>query len=187
MTISEQKKSLRTCVRRQERELDPAYKKAADQAIMARICALPEYQAANTVFCFVGTEREIDTAPLMEDILRRGKGLLVPLCAGPGIMELRQIMALSQLRTGAYGILEPQMSAPMIEKTKVDFAVIPCISCDRHGHRLGQGGGYYDRFFQECSVPAVLVCREALIQEQIPVEKHDVIFDRVVTEAAVYG
>ena len=186
MTISEQKKSLRTQVRKLERELSPTYKKATDQVIIARICALPEYQAANTVFCFVGTEREIDTVPLMEDIVRRGKRLLVPRCTGPGIMELRQIIALSQLSAGAYGILEPQMSAPVIEKTEVDFAVIPCVCGDRHGHRLGQGGGYYDRFFEKCSVPSVLVCREAMMQEQIPVEKHDVIFDRVVTEVAVY-
>lgn len=169
-----------------ERELDPAYKKAADARIVERICTLPEYQGAETVFCFVGTAREIDTTALLKDILARGKKLLVPLCTAPGIMELREITSLSQLEAGAYGILEPRPDTPRVDKSEVDFSIIPCVSCDRQGHRLGQGGGYYDRFFEDCSVPTVLVCREALMHERIPLEEHDVVFGTIVTEQAVY-
>lgn len=187
MTVSEQKKNLRTQVRRLERELSPEYKKSADKSITKRIIKLEEYKTAHSVFCFVGTDREIDTTPLLEQILADGKQLLVPLCTGPGVMELRQITALSQLEKGAYGILEPKRDTPVVDGTEVDFAVVPCVSCDRAGHRLGQGGGYYDRFFENCAIPAVLVCREALVQEQIPTEEHDVVFQKVVTEAAVYA
>lgn len=186
MTVSEQKKNLRAVVRKMERELDPEYKKSADLSITNRIFCLPEYKKARSVFCFVGTEREIDTTALLEDALARGKKLLVPLCTGPGVMELRQITALSQLEAGTYGILEPRPDTPEVDKSEVDFAVVPCVSCDRQGHRLGQGGGYYDRFFVDCAVPAVLVCREALIQEVIPVEKHDIVFEKTITELAVY-
>ena len=63
-----------------------------------------------------------------------------------GIMELRQITSLDQLTPGAYGILEPPADSPAIEADGVDFAVLPCLSCSHSGHRLGQGGGFYDRF-----------------------------------------
>ena len=187
MTVSEQKKQLRAKVRNMERELDPAYKKAADARIVERICALPEYRGAETVFCFVGTAREIDTTALLEDILVRGKKLLVPLCIGPGIMELREITSFSQLEAGAYGILEPKPDTLKIDRSEVDFAVIPCVSCDRAGHRLGQGGGFYDRFFESVTIPSVLVCREVLLQESVPVEEHDVVFEKIVTEQACYS
>lgn len=187
MTVSEQKKQLRAKVRKMERELDPAYKKAADARIVERICTLPEYQGAETVFCFVGTSREIDTTALLKDILARGKKLLVPLCTGPGIMELREITSLSQLEAGAYGILEPRPDTPRVDKSEVDFSIIPCVSCDRQGHRLGQGGGYYDRFFESATIPSALICREALLQEYIPAEEHDVAFRKVISETAVYG
>ena len=187
MTVLEQKKQLRAKVRSMERELDPAYKKTADSRIMERVCALPEYRSAETVFCFVGTGREIDTVALLEEILAQGKRLLVPLCTNPGIMELREITSLSQLETGAYGILEPKQDTTKVNKSEVDFAVIPCVSCDRAGHRLGQGGGYYDRFFESVTIPSALVCREALLQEYIPAEEHDVVFRKVISETAVYG
>ncbi len=58
---------------------------------------MPEYQEAQTVFCFVGTDREIDTRPILEDALAAGKTLCVPLCTEPGRMESRQITDLSQL------------------------------------------------------------------------------------------
>lgn len=186
MTISEQKQRLRAEIRRLEQELSAEYKETADERIVQRLTALPEYRTAHSVFCFVGTEREINTMPLLRQILAAGKRLLLPLCTGPGVMELRQITSLSQLEKGAYGILEPKRDTPVVSKTQVDLAVIPCVSCDRAGHRLGQGGGYYDRFFEGHEIPAVLICREALMCAQIPTQTHDVVFPTVVTETAVY-
>lgn len=84
---------------------------------------MPEYQAAVTVFCFVGTDREIDTTAILKDALSSRKRLCVPLCDGDGLMELRQITALDQLVPGAYGILEPSADAPLVDADAVDFAV----------------------------------------------------------------
>ena len=186
MTQTQQKKLLRTAVRGRERELSSDYKQEADKAIVQHICALEGYQRAERVFCFVGTRREIDTTPLLMDVLEKGKWLLVPLCTAPGEMELRRITALDQLCPGAYGILEPVAETQRVDRGAVDFAVVPCLSCDRKGHRLGQGGGYYDRFFEGCEIPSALVCREELMEEEIPVEEHDVVFRTVVTEQGVY-
>ena len=63
-----------------------------------------------------------------------------------GVMELRQIDAMSRLVPGAYGIPEPTRETPLIGTDEVDFAVIPCLSCSHSGLRLGKGGGFYDRF-----------------------------------------
>ena len=122
----------------------------------------------------------------LEDALAAGKRLCVPLCTGPGIMELRQITALSQLSPGAYGIPEPPADAPTISVDETDFAILPCLTCNHLGHRLGQGAGYYDRFLAHYRSGTVLLCREKLIREEIPLEPHDYPVPWVLTERGLY-
>ena len=186
MTKAEDKQRLRRVIRELERQLSPRYKAESSRAIAAHLLAMPEYQAAGTVFCFVGSEREIDTRPILEDALAAGKRLCVPLCTGPGIMELRQVTDLRQLVPGSYGILEPSADSPLVSVDEVDFAVLPCLTCNHLGQRLGQGGGYYDRFLSHYRGGTVLLCREKLIREEIPLEPHDYPVPWVLTERGLY-
>ena len=186
MTKQEGKQQLRRTVRELEARLSPRYKADSSRAIAAHLLAMPEYQTAGTVFCFVGTAREIDTQPILADALAAGKILCVPLCTAPGVMELRRITAPEALSPGAYGILEPPSNAPVIGVDEVDFAVLPCVTCDRFGRRLGKGGGYYDRFLAHYRGGSVLLCREKLIREEIPVEPHDYPVPWVLTERGLY-
>ena len=88
MTRQEEKQRLRQTIRTLERQLSETYKAASSQAICAHLLAMPEYQAASAVFCFVGTEREIDTRPILADALAAGKRVSVPRCTGSGVMEI---------------------------------------------------------------------------------------------------
>lgn len=187
MTRKEEKQLLRQTMRRLEQELSIRYKETSDRAIAAHLLALPEYRAAQTVFCFVGTNREINTLPILEDALSAGKTLCTPLCVDDGIMELRRIDALSQLSvTGAFGILEPAADTPVVSIDAVDFAVIPCMTCSRFGQRLGKGGGYYDRFLSHYRGGMVMLCREKLLRQEIPLEPHDYPIPWVLTERCLY-
>ena len=186
MDIKTQKKELRKKVRAEERRLCGEYKRQADQIIGWRVEGLPEYRQAETVFAFVGMDREIDTRPLLERILADGKRLCVPLCRVAGMMDLKVITSLDELRPGTWGILEPSDSAPSVRADEVDLAVIPCVSCSHEGLRLGQGGGYYDRFLEGFRGCAALICREALTLKDIPVEAHDAVIPVVITEKGVF-
>ena len=186
MTKTEEKQQLRRTMRALESGLSARYKAESSRAIAAHLLAMPEYQEAGTVFCFVGTDREIDTRPILEDVLAAGKRLCVPQCVGKGIMELRQVTDLRQLIPGAYGILEPSADAPLVSLDEVDFAILPCLTCNHLGQRLGQGGGYYDRFLAHYRGGTVLLCREKLIREEIPLEPHDYPVPWVLTERGLY-
>ena len=186
MTKAEDKQRLRRVIRELERQLSPRYKEASSRAIAAHLLAMPEYQAAGTVFCFVGSEREIDTRPILENVLAAGKRLCVPLCTEPGIMELRHVTSLDQLVPGTYGILEPLADAPKVDVDEVDFAILPCVTCNHLGQRLGRGGGYYDRFLSGYRGGTVLLCREKLIREEIPLEPWDMPVPWVLTERGLY-
>ena len=186
MTKQEEKQRLRRTMRALERQLSDKYKAASSRSICAHLLAMPEYQAASAVFCFVGTDHEIDTRPILAHALAAGKRLSVPRCTGPGIMELRQLRSLEELSPGAYGIPEPPESAPVMNPDDVDLAILPCLTCSHLGQRLGQGGGYYDRFLSHYRGGTVLLCREKLIREEIPLEPHDYPVPWVLTERGLY-
>lgn len=186
MTKQEEKQRLRRTIRELESQLSPRYLEASGQAIAVHLLAMPEYRAAGTVFCFAGFGREVDTRPILEDALGSGKTLCVPLCACPGRIALRRITGLDQLTPGAFGIPEPPADSAPVETDEVDFAVLPCVTCDRAGRRLGRGGGYYDRFLARYRGGAVLLCREKLLREEIPVEPHDYPVPWVLTERGLY-
>ena len=186
MTKQEEKQRLRRTMRALERQLSDKYKAASSRSICAHLLAMPEYQAASAVFCFVGTDHEIDTRPILAHALAAGKRLSVPRCTGPGIMELRQLRSLEELSPGAHGIPEPPESAPVMNPDDVDLAILPCLTCSHLGQRLGQGGGYYDRFLSNYRGGTVLLCREKLIREEIPLEPHDYPIPWVLTETGLY-
>lgn len=186
MSIIEEKKALRTFIRKKERTLDPAYKRESADAICRHILALEAYQRADTVFAFVGTEKEIDTTLLLRDALAAGKTLVLPRCAAEHAIDLCVVRSLeADLAAGAYGILEPTASCPLVTADEIGFAVVPCLSFDRAGRRLGQGGGYYDRLLPRLSCPTALICREELLLPEVPVEEHDMRCTMLITERGI--
>ena len=186
-TIAEQKEELRKTIRDRIRGLDPDMVRLSDEAICKQLIEnLAEYKEANTIFCFVGTHMEIDTSLIIRHALKAGKTVAVPLCISMGIMEARRITGLDELKPGSYGILEPEDSCELTDSKDIDFAIIPCISCDRNCERLGQGGGFYDRFLKGRSFAAAVLCRECLMLEKAPKEPWDLAVDLVVTENRIY-
>ena len=129
MTRKEQKEQLRSTIRAMAAALSDKYKERADRAIAAHLTAMPEYQEAGVVFCFVGTGWEIDTRPILNHALQAGKSLCVPRCEAPGVFSLRRINGLEELSEGVYGIPEPSADAEQISPDDVDFAILPCLTC----------------------------------------------------------
>ena len=68
----------------------------------------------------------------------------------------------------------------------IDFAILPCVTCNVLGQRLGHGCGYYDHFLSQYRGGTVLLCREQLLRQEIPVEPHDYPVPWVLTERALY-
>ena len=134
---------------------------------------------------FVGTEDEINTRPVLEDLLKRGKQVGVPKCISKGIMEVYKIRSFDDLEPGKYGILEPKEGCEKISPKAIHLALIPCLSCSMKGERLGYGGGYYDRYLQQITGTQAVLCRTALMCDEIPMEAHDRTIDFVICEAGV--
>ena len=180
--IKEKKQELRKNVKEVILALSKDYCQRVDEEICKKVINLPEYQQAGTIFSFVSSEREVNTVPLLFDILKKGKRLAVPKCVGKGLMEAYEINSLEELRPGKYGILEPSSSCPMVEPKEIELCIVPCLACSKDGKRLGYGGGYYDRFLKRADFTKVALCRRRLIREDIPIGRYDVLMDKVVSE-----
>lgn len=185
MNKQAEKQALRETMRKLNEKLSNRYLSESSCAIQSHLLAMTEYQDAETIFCFVSGPREVDTFPVLTHVLEQGKTLCVPRCT-EGTMELRQITAVDQLHPGSYGILEPSADAPEVSIDAVDFAILPCVTCNHAGQRLGHGGGYYDRFLSKYRGGTVLLCPERLIREEIPVEPSDYPIPWVLTEVGLY-
>lgn len=186
-SIKEQKKQKRREIKQRISELDSPYCMEADRKILENVLGLKEFQQAKTIFCYVSTKTEVDTIPILKEILTSGKRLGVPKCTGKGIMEVYEISSLDELAAGAYGILEPDESCEKIlSPEEIDFSLIPCISCDREGRRLGHGGGYYDRYLEQSRSVKAIVCRSRLMLDEVPTEPHDVRMNLVISEEKVW-
>ena len=186
MTAAEEKRLLRERVRRQERALSADYLERSGRAIVAAVRTMDAYRKAECLCCFVGTGPEIDTRPLLRDALSAGKRLCVPRCTGRGVMEMRLVSSPDGLSPGPLGIPEPSADSPVVPPAEIDLSVIPCLACDRFGNRLGRGGGYYDRFLNAYRGASVLLCREALLLDSVPMEAHDVPLPLTLSERGFY-
>ncbi len=185
MSLREEKKELRRHIKQLAATLSPEYCCLADREIAKRVVNSETFKNANIVFCFVGTEREIDTWPIIEAAWQQGKLVGVPKCLSMGHMEVYRIDKHSDLEPGFHGILEPKEGLPLFEPQEIEFAVLPCLSCNKEGYRLGYGGGFYDRYLERMDCPNVVICRGKLMSEEIPIEIFDKKADAVITENAL--
>lgn len=182
MDIKQEKQKWRQWVKEKEKEIPMAEKESSDLAICQRILALEAYQKAKTIFCFVGTATEINTISILEQGWKDGKRIAVPRCAQKGVMHAYEISSMDDLEKGKYGILEPKENCVPVTPEEIEFAVIPCVSCDKSGYRLGHGGGYYDRYLEHSTFQTAVVCREKLLLDHTPIDRFDCCMDWVITE-----
>ena len=186
LTVSEEKRALRIRLKALERSLSADYRECSGRAIVSALLSMDAYRQAECVCCFVGAGYEIDTRPLLRDALASGKRLCVPRCTGRGVMDMRRVGSPDELAPGAMGILEPSADAEIVAASDIDFLIIPCLACDRSGNRLGRGGGYYDRFLSGYGGASVTLCREAMLQDSIPMEAFDLRVPLALSESGLY-
>jgi 5-formyltetrahydrofolate cyclo-ligase len=180
------KPELRKLIDAKRKQLDESAIAVSDRRVTQNLLSLPEYRQAKTIFCFVGTPAEIDTKPIILDALAQGKRVGVPRCITKGVMRAYEIRVLSDLQSGKYDIEEPKEGCVYVDPLEIDLVIAPCVTCNAAGQRLGYGGGFYDRYLENLTIPKAVLCRGALMYGEIPLESHDRPVDIVVTDQQIY-
>ena len=155
----------------------------ASDRIADKIKKMDSFIKAETVLFYYPFRNEADMLPLMREIFASKTVGLPRIEEGESVMTARKITGIDELEPGAHGILSPSESAEIIMPEDIDFIVVPLVAYDSRLHRIGYGGGYYDRFLPKC-VNAVKCGAAYSFQNAGDVfpEDHDVRLDEVVTE-----
>jgi 5-formyltetrahydrofolate cyclo-ligase len=151
------------------------------ERIAARVTALKAYESARTVLCYHSAGGEVDTLNLIERMRSDGKTVCLPAIIRKGVMEARRMDCLVP---GPYGIPCPE--GPVVPPEAIDLILVPGLAFDKSCQRLGQGGGYYDRYLPGCRGLKIGLAFDCQVVEHLPLAEHDAQLDMLATESALY-
>lgn len=179
------KQVLRQTLKARRAALTPAQRAEMGAAIAEQVLALPVYRACTTLFSYVSMQEEVDTRALIQAALHDGKQVAAPRCEGKQ-MAFYEINALERLAPGRYGLLEPPVGKRAVPDQH-SICIVPGLSFDRLGARVGYGGGFYDRFLPTFPGVSVGLCYTPLLsQTPLPSESHDCSVNFVVSDREIW-
>jgi 5,10-methenyltetrahydrofolate synthetase len=179
------KKGLRRSVLEQRRSLSPAEIRQRSEQILQTLLLLQTFKQAKTIMCYAAVADEVQTKEIMACACRLGKKICIPYIRDKaGIMDAVYVKESEALVAGAYGIFTVETTkAEIVSPEQIDLVLVPGAAFDRAGHRLGLGGGFYDRFLAQTQnafcLALAFFCQ---IKELVPYEPHDHLMDAVLTE-----
>lgn len=159
------------------------------EQIGERVKQTESFRNAPVVHCFFGVEQkgEIGTKTILNEILRSGKKLVMPqVDSRSDYLKHYQVKDLDELSTSRWGIPEP-VTGTQVAVKHIDLVLVPGITGDRYGNRIGYGKGYYDRFLGEPGFrgQSILLLPDNCLVDQVPVKPHDIAVDMIATETGV--
>lgn len=188
MSVTADKKFLRQKYKALRAEMLPEAKKAIDDLIFEKIVSLDEYKRCELLLTYVSTETEVDTFRLLEHTFRCGKTAAVPKSLDKnGNMAFFEIRSFDELEKGYFGIYEP-ITEKCREISRFDggICIVPALSYDKDGHRLGYGKGFYDRFLSAHNeLLKIGICYSEYMEKHLPCGEYDIPADIVITEKFV--
>jgi 5-formyltetrahydrofolate cyclo-ligase len=158
----------------------------AGDAITQRVLSLPEVVAAKHVMAFWSFGSEVPTLPLLTALSDRGVRVALPRIED-GDLEVRAWSPGDPMTETSFGALEPAEGA-RVDPGALDVVVVPAVAFDRHGRRVGYGGGFYDRFLPRLRLEAARIGIAYAVQvldRDLPSGAFDQPVDAVVTEVEV--
>lgn len=172
------KKQLRSEIRAKKRAMTAAEIEEKSRRLGALFLRSDAYRRARTVYGYLPYNQEVHTVPLLEQALAEGKQVAVPKVYGDE-MKFIYITDLTQVEKGYAGIPEPIADGP-VAADKTALVLMPGLAFDPQGHRIGYGGGFYDKFLAaEPNHPTIALCYDFQILERLDTEEFDIPVDFV--------
>ena len=152
--------------------------------IAETVTALPEYSNSQRIFAYADYNHEVMTKYIIEAAWNDGKEVAVPKVVGQD-MVFYKLTDFAQLEKGYFGIPEPARGE--IVQWEEALMIMPGVAFDRQNHRVGYGGGFYDRFLEKHPyITRVAVAFEFQMMSEVPVEPTDISPEIIVTEKEIY-
>lgn len=172
------KQELRRAIRERKRAMTEEEIVERSNALAEKFYNSPAYQAASTIYGYLPYNQEVRTVPMLQRALDEGKRVAVPKVYGEE-MRFIYLEDLTQVSKGYAGIPEPIADAPVADDQRA-LVLMPGLAFDPQGHRIGYGGGFYDKFLaKEPHHPTLALCYEFQMQAHLDTEEFDIPVDTV--------
>ncbi len=183
--IREHKNTLRNKFKEIRLNFSKEEKENLDEKIFEKVINSKFYQECDVVFLFVSTKIEVDTIKLINFSLENGKKVAVPKCVdGTRNMDFYYINSVEELEVATFSVLEPivNICEKVLKVPTKSICIVPGLSFDKEGYRLGYGKGYYDRFLSNFKGITLGICYCACFFGTLPHGRFDKKVDYLVTE-----
>lgn len=172
------KKALRAEIRAKKRAMTEEQIEVASRRLGILFADCEQYRQAKTIYGYLPYNQEVRTVPILERALADGKRVAVPKVYGDR-MKFIYMTDLNRVEKGYANIPEPVDDEPVAEDPTA-LVLMPGLAFDREGHRIGYGGGFYDKFLaEEPEHPTVALCYEFQMLETLETEEFDIPVDLV--------
>jgi len=149
-----------------------------------------EYKNSQNIMFYVATRSEVQTEEMIKASIRVGKNIFVPviLTECNSLAPSKILDFNNELEIGKKGILEPKKEYyKYFPLENIDLIVVPGVSFDLSGNRIGRGFGYYDNFLRKISTSTKIIALAFEIQiiEKVPTDKNDIPVHKIITEKRI--
>ena len=177
-----QKNKLRKFYKTVRNSLSFSEKNDYDSRIFTFLFNSELFRKSETVLVYASFGSEINTFSIIDYALKSGKTVAVPFCRGEE-MFFCKINTSDDLSIGRFGIpTVKEGHNQIIDNFHNTICILPGLCFDRSGGRLGYGGGFYDRFLSDKSIPAIALSYERCVCDYVPCENHDIKANYLITE-----
>ena len=173
------KKEMRAQIRAKKRAMTESQIVSASARLgeLFRSCEL--YQNAKTIYGYLPYNQEVRTVPMLEQAIRDGKRVAVPKCYDRDMKFIYISDFEKEVAPGYANIPEPIADEPVADD-KTALVLMPGLAFDPQGHRIGYGGGFYDRFLaEEPDHPTLALCYGFQMVEHLETEEFDIPVNQV--------
>lgn len=173
-----EKRELRRIIREKKHAMTIPQIESASHGLSCQLFASECYQKCKALYAYLPYNQEVRTQEIILRALADGKQVAVPKVYGD-TMRFLWITDLSGLEKGYSGIPEPVFDEPVADD-KTALVLMPGLAFDAQGHRIGYGGGFYDRFLaEEPNHPTVALCYDFQMLPHVDTEEFDIPVDLV--------
>ena len=177
------KKELRKRISKNKKSYTQTQLMEWSSSLLSKLEDHPAFIEARTVLLYYSLPDEVQTHDFVEKWKDR-KRIILPVVIGETELELRLYKGKHELKKGAFGIEEP-CGKPFLDFEAIDLAIVPGVSFDPYGNRLGRGKGYYDRLLPKIKAPKLGICYKFQVTDAIPTDLYDFPMDEVLTEDGI--
>lgn len=172
------KTQLRQTIRQRKRAMTEEEIQRRSAALATLFTQSDAYRQAKTIYGYLPYNQEVRTVPMLQQALADGKRVAVPKVYGDE-MKFLYLEDLTQVAKGYAGIPEPIADGP-VAHDETALVLMPGLAFDPQGHRIGYGGGFYDKFLAaEPHHPTLALCYDFQMLPSLDTQEHDIPVDTV--------